>query len=287
LPPGIAGRPGVGWLAVGRATVRRIRADNVALLAGGVAFYAMLAIVPALGAAVSLYGLVATREQVDRQIGSLTTTLPPEARLLITGQLKTITSASAGGLGLGVAVGLAAALWSASSGMRWLMAALTAAYGETETRGLIKLRAQALLLTVGALVALGVTLGALLALPPLLSDLGLAGPARLGASLLRFPALAGFMIFGLSVLYRYGPDRRGHRRQWVTWGSCAAAGIWLVGSIGLSIYATNASKFQAAGTYGALGAVVVLLLWLFITSLAVIVGAVVNGIGHTPDASPG
>lgn len=260
--------------------------DNVPLLAGGVAFYAMLAIVPALGAAVSLYGLVASRGEVDRQIGSLAATLPPEARLLITEQLKMITSGSTRGLGLGVAVGFAAALWSASSGMRWLMTALTAAYGETESRGFVKLRAQALLLTVAALAALGVTLGALLVLPPFLGDLDLAGPARLGASLLRFPALAVFMVFGLSVLYRYGPDRRGPRWQWLTSGSCVAAAIWLVGSIGLSVYATNASKFQAAGTYGALGAVVVLLLWLFITALAVIVGAVVNGISHAEPAAP-
>jgi membrane protein len=264
------------WRTIAGATIRRSRVENVPLLAAGVAFYAMLALVPALGAAVSIYGLVATRAQVDHQIASLATTLPPEARQLVRAQLQTVTSSSSGGLGLALAVGLSVALWSASSGMRWLLTALTAAYGETETRGYVRLRLRALILTVGVIVALGVSLGILLALPSFFAHIGLAGLTRLGASVLRFPALAALMIFGLAVLYRYGPDHKGRRWQLITWGSCVAATIWVAGSIGLSLYATNASKFRAAGTYGALGAVVVLLLWLFLTSLAVIVGAVVN-----------
>lgn len=252
--------------------------DNVPLLAGGVAFYAMLALVPALGAAVSLYGLVVSRAQVDRQIASLTTTLPPEARQLIAAQLKLITASSAGGLQLSLGVGLAVALWSSSSGMRWLLAALTAASGEVETRKFLKLRSLALVLTLGAIVALGVSFGALLALPSVFDRLGLAGVARLGASLLRFPALAALMLLGLAVLYRFGPDQPNGRGtwRWLSWGSLAATSVWLVGSIGLSIYATKVTKFGAAGTYGALGAVIVLLLWLWITSFAVILGAVVD-----------
>jgi membrane protein len=253
-----------------------VRVDNVPLLAGGVAFYAMLALVPAMAAAVSLYGLVVSRAQVDRQISSLTTTLPPEARQLVTNQLQSITAGSAGGLRLSLAVSLAVALWSASSGMRWLLAALTAVSGGVETRRFLKVRSVALLMTLGAILALGASLGALLALPPLLDQLGLAGVARLGASVLRFVALAGLMLVGLAVLYRYGPDRSPDRRRWVSWGSAVATALWMVGSIGLSVYASQASKFKAAGTYGALGAVVVLLLWLWMTSFAIILGAVVN-----------
>ncbi|MDQ1358234.1 MAG: rane protein [Acidimicrobiaceae bacterium] len=236
----------------------------------------MLALVPAMAAAVSLYGLVVDRAEVDRQISSLTTTLPPEARQLVTTQLKAITAGSAGGLRLSLAVSLAVALWSASSGMRWLLAALTAVSGRVETRKFLKLRSVALLMTLGAILALGASLGALLALPPLLDRLGLAGLARLGAGVLRYCALAGLMLVGLAVLYRYGPDRSEHRRRWFSWGSAVATALWMLGSIGLSIYASQVSKFNAAGTYGALGAVVVLLLWLWMTSFAVILGAVVN-----------
>jgi membrane protein len=282
-----------GWIRLVRGSLRQIRTDNVPLLAGGVAFYAMLALVPALGAAVSLYGLVATRAQVDTQIASLTATLPAEARQLVTSQLRSITATSPGGLQVSFATGLAVALWSSASGMRWLLAALTAASGETEERGFLKLRSLALVMTLGAIVALGLSLGALLALPPVLDWLGLGGAARLVVGVLRFPALAALILGALAVLYRYGPDRpsadppagdgvRGRRDRgrprwrWLTPGSVVAAVVWLVGSIGLSLYAANASKFDAAGTYGALGAVIVLLLWLWMSSFAVILGAVVN-----------
>ena len=259
-----------------RNTIKQVRAENIPLLAGGVAFYAMLALVPALAAAVSVYGMVVSRAQVDRQIASLTATLPPEARQLITSQLKTITASSSGGLRLSLAAGLAVALWSASSGMRWLLSAITAAYGEIETRKFLKLRSLALVMTLGAILALGVSLGALLALPLVADRVGLGGVARLSISIIRFPVLAALLIAGLAVLYRYGPDGPKDNRRWLTWGSAVAAGVWLLGSIGLSVYATNSSKFKAAGTYGALGAVVVLLLWLWMTSFAVILGAVVN-----------
>jgi len=281
-----------GGIRLVRGTARQVRSDNVPLLAGGVAFYAMLALVPALGAAVSLYGLVATRAQVDTQMASLTATLPAEARQLITAQLRTITASSPGGLQLSFATGLAVALWSASSGMRWLLAALTAASGETEKRGFLKLRSLALLLTLGAIMALGVSLGVLVALPVGLDWLGLGGAARVVVGILRFPALAALILGALAVLYRYGPDQprrdppagdgRRHRRlprrgwHWLTPGSVVAAGVWLAGSIGLSLYVANASKFSTAGTYGALGAVIVLLLWLWMSSFAVILGAVVD-----------
>ncbi len=275
---GVEHRPSsrVRWTQVVRGTLSEARAGNVPLLAGGVAFYAMLALVPALGAAVSLYGLVVSRTQVDRQIASLATALPPEARQLVTAELQSIVSTSASGLRLSLAAGLAAALWSASSGMRWLLAALTAVYGEVETRRFLRLRGVALLLTLGAILALGVSLGALVALPAAFDRLGLAGWARLSVSVLRFPLLGVLLVSGLAVLYRFGPDRPRGAWHWLSWGSCVAVVVWLTGSVGLSIYATRASKFQAAGTYGALGAVVVLLLWLWVTSFAVILGAVVD-----------
>jgi membrane protein len=87
------------------------------------------------------------------------------------------------------------------------------------------------------------------------------------------------ILAALAVLYRYGPDRPDTGRgplRWLSWGAAVAAVVWLLGSTGLSLYVANASKFNAAGTYGALGAVVVLLLWLWMSSFAVILGAVVN-----------
>jgi membrane protein len=257
-------------------TIRQIKVDNVPLLAGGVAFYGMLALVPALVASVSLYGLVVTRAQVDRQIASLTTALPPAAQQLVASQLKTITASSPKGLQLSFAAAVVVACWSASSGMRWLLTALTAASGEVETRSFLRIRSLALLFTLGAIVAVGVSFGILLGLPIVLDRLGLAGVARAGVSVVRYAALAALLATGLEMLYRYGPIKAPKRVRWLSWGSCVAAAVWLLGSVGLSIYATHASKFRVAGTYGALGGVVVLLLWLWVTAFAIVLGAVVN-----------
>jgi membrane protein len=264
------------WVPLVRETVRQVRVDNVVLLAGGVAFYAMLALVPAMVAAVSLYGLVVTRAQVDSQIASLTTALPTSAQQLVASQLRLISAASPRGLRLSLVVALVVALWSASSGMRWLLTAVSAASGQVETRSFFKLRGLGLLLTLGAIVAVGVSFGALLTLPGLLDRLGLEGVARLAVGVVRDVALAALLATALELLYRYGPVRPLARVRWLSWGSCVAAVVWVLGSVGLSVYATAAPKFKAAGTYGALGAVVVLLLWLWVTAFAVILGAVVN-----------
>jgi membrane protein len=269
-------RPSGTWATLVRATLNQIRVDNVPLLSGGVAFYGMLALVPALVAAVSLYGLVVTQSEVDRQIASLTTALPSAAQQLVASQLKLVSAGSPRGLGLSLVVALTVALWSASSGMRWLLTALTAASGEVETRGFFTLRALGLVMTLGAIVAVGISFGALLALPQLLDRLGLATWVRLAVGVLRYCALAALLATALEVLYRYGPVHPLARVRWLSWGSCVAAVVWLLGSVGLSIYATVAPKFKSAGTYGALGAVVVLLLWMWMTAFAVILGAIVN-----------
>lgn len=273
-------------LAFARGVVTQIRVDNVVLLAGGVAFYGMLALVPALVAAVSLYGLVVTPSEVDSQIASLTTALPPSARQLVTSQLRLISTSSPHGLQLSFVVALAVALWSASSGMRWLLTALTAAEGEVETRGFFKLHALGLLMTFCAMVAVGISFLALLALPALMDRLGMAGVARVVVGVVRYLALAAVLATALEVLYRYGPVRPLTRVRLLSWGSCVAAAVWLGGSVGLSVYASYTPKLNAAGTYGALGAVVALLLWLWVTSFAVILGAVVNAQLATPGQKP-
>lgn len=236
----------------------------------------MVALVPAMVAVVSVYGLVVTPVQAARQVGSLTSTLPPEARVLVSNQLQTVARASTGGLSLGLVAGLAGALWGASSGMRWLLTALSLVYDETETRTFLKLRIRAMLLTLGAVAAFVVSLGLLVALPALFDAIGMSRSGRIVLEVLRFPGLGLLFISGLAVLYRVGPDRRQPRWRWVSPGAMAATVLWLIGSIGLSAYAAHATKFGTAGAYGALGAVIVLLLWLYLTAFVVLLGAELN-----------
>lgn len=162
------------------------------------------------------------------------------------------------------------ALWSASSGTGHLISAVNAAYDEDDERGFIENRLLALAFTLGAIVFVVFALGGLAALPAILDAVGLPGWLQL----VYWPILlTGFMV-GLAVLYRYAPDREEPEWRWVSWGAAIAVGLWLVASIGLRIYAANFGNFDES--YGTLGAVVVLMLWLLITALAVLVGAEIN-----------
>ena len=210
------------WRDVLWRTGKQIREDNVPLLSAGVAFYAMLALFPALVALVSVYGLVAGPAEVADQLRSFTRAMPAEAAQLITNQLTSITTRSQRGLSTAAVVGILAALWAASSGMRWLMSALSLAYDRQETRKFLQIRGKALVLTLGAIVASAVAVGVLVATPSLFRALGLGSYGKTAINVLRWPFLAALLIFGLSVLYRYGPNHDDLHWSLVTWGSIAA-----------------------------------------------------------------
>jgi membrane protein len=262
------------WLDIGRRVVAESRDDNVPLLAAGVAFYALVSLVPALVAVIATYGLVADPAEVAGHLASLSRALPSQAGDLLVEQVERIAASSSGALGVGAVVALATALWSASSGMRWMMSALSLTYDQRETRTFLRLRGRALLLTAAATVALVVSVGLIAALPAVCGLFGIRETGVLVAGVLRWPLLAALVLVGFSGLYRFGPDRAPARWRWVTPGSLVAAVIWLAASAGFATYAALAGSFDE--TYGPLGGVVVLLLWLHLSALAVLVGAEVN-----------
>jgi membrane protein len=244
--------------------------DHVVLSAAGVAFFGFLAIIPALAAVVSVLGLITSPDDAADRAEDLFATLPPEARDLLTTQLETISGQADSALSFGLVVSLAIALWSASSGMGHLISAVNAAYDETDRRGWFARKAMALLFTVGAVVFVLFALGGLAALPAILDAVGL--PSWL--QLVYWPLLlAGFAI-GLSILYRYAPFRDEPEWRWVSWGSAIAVVLWLVASLAFRIYAANFANYDES--YGSLGAVVILLLWLLITAFVVLLGAEIN-----------
>lgn len=252
-----------------------LKGDDVSLLAAGVAFYAMLALVPTLVALVSLYGLVADPADIQRNVDDVLAAAPTEVRDLVESQLSSIVEASSSGLRLGALIGLAAALWSASSGMKNLITAVNRAYHEDETRGFLRLRATSLLLTVGLMVLGGAAFLGLVIAPNALSDRGGTGVVRTGLMIVRWPLAAVVLVLALAVIYRYAPNRDEPRWNWVSPGAVLATVIWLIASAGFSIYAANFGEYNE--TYGALGAVVVVMLWLYISAYVVIAGAELNG----------
>jgi membrane protein len=264
--------PKRGWLQIVKRGWAEAKADQVPLLAAGVAFYGFLALFPSLIALVLIYGLVADPAQIASQIGQLTAALPDEASKIITDQLQLVSTQQTKA-GIGAVVAIALALWAASGGMSNLMTAISTAYDEEEKRSFIKKRGLALALTLGGIVFLIVILG-LVAVFPALADLIDNGVVRVLLTIVRWVLVAVLVSAALAVLYRVAPDRDAPKMRWVSVGAVVATVLWLLASAGFSLYVANFSSY--AKTYGAIAGIVVMLLWLWITSYAMLLGAEVN-----------
>lgn len=266
--------PRRGWLQVVKRAWKEAKTDQVPLLAAGVAFYSFLALFPAMIAAVMLYGLVRDPADVQKQIDELSATLPSDAASLLTTQLEALTTTSSSSLGLGLIISLVLALWSASGGVGNVMTAVNLAYDEEETRGFVKRKLLALGLTLGAIVFVVVAVGMVAVAPAVLDNLVGAGPLRWALEAARWVGLLVAMSVALGILYKLAPDRDAPQFRWVTIGSVVATVLWLVASLGFSLYVDNFGSYNK--TYGALAGVVVLLLWLWLTMYVVLLGAEVN-----------
>jgi len=264
--------PPQGWKDIAKRTMKSIKEDQVPLLSAGVAFYALLALFPLVIAAVSIYGLVADPKTVQDQIANLTKLLSPETAELVGKQLIEVTNGAGGALGVATVIGILTALWSASSGMKALITGVNLAYDETETRKFFKLRGLALLLTLGAMVLMGIALATIVGYPPIADDLPTV--LRWLVAIIRFLILGGLLVVALAVVYRFAPDRDQPRWSWVSAGSLVATLLWVLATIGFAIYATFFGNYNK--TYGALAGVIILMFWLYISAFVVLVGAELN-----------
>ena len=265
--------PARGWALMKRA-YQESRQDRVPLLAAGVAFYAFLALFPTLIALVMLYGLVFDPAQVTDQIQSLSGSLPEGVRSLLTDQLNSLAATPRSTLGLGLAISVAAALCSASSGIGHLVMAVNMAYDVPEQRGFVSRKLLALGPTFGALVFFAIMLTLVAVVPAVLDNVLPAGPVQILAQAVRWLLVVVCAAVALAVVYRLAPDRDGPRIAWVSIGAGVAILLWVVASVGFSIYVDNFGKY--AKTYGALAGVAILMLWLWISSYAVLLGAEIN-----------
>jgi membrane protein len=266
--------PPRGWWQVVRRAFKESSADNVPILAAGVAFFAFLAIFPAMIAAITLYGIFADPETVAAQVRDLSAALPEQAQPILADQLQSVASTSGGALGFGLVVSLLAAVWSASSGTGNLLKAINIAYDEDESRGFLKVRGIALALTLGAIVFLLLTLALVAVVPVVLNVLPLGQVGTILAQVLRWVLLVALVVAALAVTYRIAPDRDQPRFSWVTTGSLVATVLWIIGSVAFSLYVNNFGSYNK--TYGAIAGVVVLMLWLYLTSYIVLLGAEIN-----------
>ncbi|HMJ13434.1 MAG TPA: YihY/virulence factor BrkB family protein [Polyangiaceae bacterium] len=262
------------WKHVLKTVAREFVKDNLTLIAGNIAFSAVIAIFPVLIAIISLYGLVFDPRDVARQLHELSATLPASARTLLYEQMREIVDADSGGLSVGLLVSLATTLIAGSGGMHSLIEGINLAYNAKETRSYVRIRLLALVLTVGVV---GFTIGAIATialLPHLLEVIGLEPASRVLIGIGRWPALALALMIGLSVLYRYAPNRARPSWHWLSLGAVVATVLWLIASAGFAAYAASFGDYNK--TYGALAGVVVFMLWVYFSTLAILLGAELN-----------
>lgn len=269
-----AGIPAAGWKDILWRTWGHISDENLFLIAGGVTYAILLALFPALAALVSIYGLLFDAGQIERQVAALSGVLPEQTQQLLSQQLHSLVQSSGGALGFAAIVGLALALWSASRGMSGIITAINIAYEEKERRSFVKFNLLALGLTLGMLVG-GIVAIALVGVLPAAVQLIATGPLTKWLVLIvQWPLLIVLVLLGLAVLYRFCPDRDVPKWRWVTPGAVAATVLWIVASIGFTVYVANFNSYDK--TYGSLGGVVILLTWLYISAFTVLLGAVIN-----------
>jgi membrane protein len=266
--------PWRGWKDIIWRTIEQTREDRFFAVAGSVVFYGLLAVFPAVTAFVSFYGLFASATTIGDHLSFAANILPADPLRIIQDQVSRVVSKGETKLGFAFVLSLAFALGSANSGMKAILDALNVINGERETRSFLLLNVISMSLTFGLIVVLLVSIAAVILLP-----IALPGVEndQFNIKILQFgrwPALAIMVIVGLTVLYRFGPNRRAARWQWLSVGSVVAAFAWIAGSALLSFYFANFANFDA--TYGSLGAAMGVMIWMWMSTVVVLFGAELN-----------
>ena len=281
LPAPEEGRPAIpaaretrGWWQILKNTFAEVNADRVLAVAGGVTFYGLLSLFPAITVLVSLYGLFADPPSIAEHLGMLRTVLPEGAMSIISEQVKRIASSGETGLSLAAIIGTLIALWSANAAMKAMMDALNIAYDTEESRSFIRLNLVSLAFTISAIIGLIVLFAGVAAVPLILDMVWLGGTADFLIWAGRWPAIFLLVILALAVLYRLAPCRPDVRWRWVTPGSLIAALGLLALSMLFSWYAANIGKFNE--TYGSLGAVIGFMTWMWLSATIILLGAELN-----------
>lgn len=249
--------------------------DHVMLISGGVTFYILLAMFPALVAFLSIYGIFFDPATAVGQAQSLRGIVPPAAVDVIAEQLARLTSKQSETLTLGLILSLGIAFWSANGGVKAMIEGLNFAYSEREKRSFLRLNLVAFAFTFGAMALVLVLFLALAVLPAVLAVLRLGPVAEFLIRLVRWPLLLVLLGLSLTVLYRHGPSRRPPQWRWVTWGSAFATISWLVMSVAFTVYLERIANFNV--TYGALAAPIGFLLWVWLSIIVIILGGEING----------
>ncbi len=266
--------PARGWRDVASRVIEQFEEDKVVLLSAGVAFFFFLALIPAMAAGISIYALVASPIDILNQAQQFLSGAPPQISEFVTEQLQRISSQAGQTLGWSAAAAILFAVWSASAGTARLIEAVNIAYDEKDDRGFFHRRGIAFIWTLGLLV---LAIGGLMVGSSVLDTLrsgDLAPWVRTGGTILFWVGLGLVMSTGLSITYRYAPYRDEPQWRWVSWGAVVAVVLWVIATLGFQWYLSNFGSYDQI--YGSLGAVIIFMLWLLISTVIIILGAEIN-----------
>ncbi len=266
----------------------KINENHVDLIAAGVAFYGLLALFPAITALMAIAGLIIDPSRFAGQMETVTAFMPSNVAEIVLGQAEEVASSQQSSLGLAALFALGIALYSASRGVASLMEGMNVAYDQVESRNLFRLILIRLVLTLALLVGLIMGLGATIILPSILSIVSLGPLTEMLIELSRWVVLLAMTIGGILLLYRTAPDRAPARWIWLWPGAILACVLWIAASVAFSLYVDNFNSYNE--TFGALAGVIVLLMWLWISAFALLLGAELNAEAEAqvrPDSTTG
>jgi membrane protein len=246
---------------------------HIGLIAAGVAFFGMFGIFPAIAAVIAVFGMVADPVVIAEQMTLMQGIIPEDAYRLLAIQVNRLVLAPSEALGWATVVSLALALWSARAGVGALIGGLNAIAGQRARNSFLQVLV-ALVLTVVLVALVIVAMMAVIVVPVVLAFIPVANSTAWLLEGLRWLIAFGVLLLGLSLLYRFGPARIGGRGRWLTVGAVVVVVCWVAASVGLSFYLTNFGSYNEI--YGSIGAVIGLMLWLYVSAYLVLLGAALN-----------
>ena len=266
------------WLPILSQTYVSTRDDRILSVAAGVTFYGLLALFPTIAAILSVYGLIAESQQLTALLKAVDGALPTAGVEFLRKRIERIGNDQESTLSFALILSVVLALWSANRGMKALFEGLNVAYGEIERRTLIQLNIISINFTIGLLFFLIVAIFCVAAVPLMFNvdDLDTTGVLLIWIG--RWPVVFLMLLASLELLYRFGPNRTGNRWAWISPGALLASLVWLTGSFLFSTFLANFQDYDR--TFGTLGAVDILLVWMWLSSISILIGAELNGVGE-------
>lgn len=262
------------WWRIFKRIIKQIKSDNIMIVAPGVAFFLFLAIFPAILALISLYGLIFNPEQVQNQLSLLTAILPPDAGKLIIDTLSKISGQPDSQLEWEVFISLFISLWSANIGSKALFRGINIVYEEESRRNFFQLNGISLIFTISGIVISIVSLALIIGFPTFIKHVDIPPFFNRLVGIGRWVLLGFIIAIFIAAAYKFAPERRDPKFRWVTWGAIVATLLWLAASWGFSYYVENFGNFDEK--YGTVSSVVILMLWFYITSFLILLGAEIN-----------